>query len=153
MLTLDNNGSAWLPFVPIPNLPALNGLTLYSQLFELAGSGLAHTNAIAATAAAGSCSVQVQATGITFDQNGTGEATFRSINVTAGCTWQAVGQNVALPANGVTTTGRRGVGNNKIVDINHAGIGAGTLVSIQLEVWCTCNGVTSQHFLFARGTK
>ena len=96
--------------------------------------------------------LRAQATLILFGKT-TGQAVFQAISVPQGCTYKIIGQRVALPAKGVTITGRSGVGNNTTVTFDHTGIAPGTPVSIQLEVHCTCNSVVSQNFLFARGTK
>ncbi len=151
MLKLDAGGAAWLPFGTIPNLRVFTGATVFSQFFELTGGTLSQSNAIAATAGTG-CTVSAQASTLTFS-NPKGIASFQSINVPPPCTWKTMGSTVARPAAGVTILGRRGVNPNVSIDFNHAGIAAGTNVSIQLEVWCTCKGVVSQHFLFARGKK
>lgn len=150
-LKLDSNGGAEVTVGQIPNLRALTGLTVYAQFFEQQGSGLLQSTAFAAQLASG-CTVQAQATGIVFGTP-TAQAVYRGISATTGCTFKVVGQAVARPNNGVTITGRTGVGPNKSVNFTHGGVAAGTKVSIQLEVHCDCNGVVSQHFLFARGTK
>ena len=151
-VVLDVNASAHVPFITVPNVRTIVGLTLYGQYLEVVPTGFAQSTAFAATAAGG-CNVSVQATGITLNAGGVGEAFFSSINVPPGCTWRRVSQSVARPANGVTITGIRSVNPNVKVDIDASGAAPGTPISIQLEIWCTCNGVVSQHFAFARGTR
>ena len=147
----DANGSAKVPLGQIPNVRTLTGLTIYGQAFEVSGSSLLQSTAFAAQAAVG-CTVQAQATGITFSRlNGT--AQFKGITVPNGCIFKVIGKNVALPANGVTITRHARFGTLVTVTFDHLRAPVGTKVSIQLELHCTCGNVTSQHFLYARGTK
>lgn len=147
----DANGSAKIPLGKIPNLRSLTGLTVYGQAFEVNGSSLLQSTAFAAQAAIG-CTVRAQATGIVFSRfNGT--AQFKGITVPSGCSFKVIGKSVALPANGVTITGHARFGTLVTVSFTHLRAPVGTKVSIQLEVHCTCGSVTSQHFLYARGTK